>query len=351
MSSRRFRFRAALSLAAVLVSTAFVAPVTAQWFNQRTPGIPRNADGKPNLSAPAPRAPDGKSDLTGLWTIPGPTTDFEPGEVPAWVEALVRARTGDFYKDRPGYHCLPWGPEYSSTGGRRRILQTPSVIAILNEDLTYRQIFLDGRTLEPDPNPNWMGYSVGHWEDDTLVVDSLGFNDRTWLNGRGYPHSDKLRMTERFRRRDFGHLDVDVKLEDKALYSRPWTFHVTGQFAADTEMGDERCEESVSGREHWVGKTSDFEKSAVKVRPEVLAKYVGTYKGVWQRAPRTVEVTYSSGDLFVAINGGQRKPVIPQSDTSFSGPLQYTFVRDGNGVATDVIESHTGSDYKYPRVK
>ena len=335
----------------VLVSAMLCAPLSAQWLQQRTAGIPRTSDGKPNLAAQAPRTPDGRSDLTGLWVVPAPIIEFEPGEVQPWAQALIRARAEDFYKDSPAYHCLPLGPQHSSTGGRRRILQTSSVIAILNEDLTYRQVFIDGRTLERNPSPNWMGYSVGRWEGDTLVVDSTGFNDRTWFNARGYPHSEDLRMTERFRRPDFGHLEIEVKLEDRALYSRPWSFRVTGQFAADTELGDERCDEAASGREHWVGKASDFEKSAVKVAPEILTKYVGTYKGFWGPNPRTVEVTYSRGELFVAINGGQPRVVIPQSETSFSGPLGYAFVRDEHGVATHIIESHVSGDYKYSRVQ
>lgn len=327
------------------------APLAAQWLQQPTAGIPRTAGGQPNFAAPAPRTPAGKPDLTGLWAVRAPVTEFEPGAVQPWVHALVRTRAEDFYKDSPAYHCLPLGPQWSSTGGIRRILQTPSVIAILSEDLTYRQIFVDGRTLEPDPNPNWMGYSVGRWEGDTLVVDSIGFNDRTWLNAQGYPHSEKLRLTERFRRPDFGRLEIEVKIEDKELYSRPWSFRVTGQFAADTEMVDQRCEEAASGREHWVGKTSDFEKSAVRVAPEILAKYVGTYKGFWGLTPRTVEVTYAAGALSVAINGGQAHAVIPQSETRFSGPLGYEFVRDEHGVATHVIESHVSGDYKYARVQ
>jgi hypothetical protein len=334
-----------------LVCAMFCAPLSAQWLRQRTAGIPRTADGKPNLAAPAPRTPDGKPELTGLWAVPTPRTDFESGEVQPWVQALVRARAEDFYKDSPAYHCLPLGPQHSSAGGLRRILQTSSVIAILNEDLTYRQIFVDGRALEADPSPSWMGYSVGRWEGDTLVVDSIGFNDRTWFNGAGYPHSEDLRMTERFRRPDFGHLEIEVKLEDKALYSRPWSFRLTAQFSADTEMADQRCDESASGREHWVGKTSDFEKAAVKVAPETLAKYVGTYKGFWGLNPRTVEVTYSGSELFVAINGGPPRAVIPQSETTFSGPLGYAFVRDDRGIATHVIESHVSGDYKYARVE
>ena len=109
----------------------------------------------------------------------------------------------------------------------KRFLQTPAMIVILNDDLTYRVIFMDGRALETDPNPSWMGYSVGHWDGDTLVVESFGFNDRTWLVG-GYPHTDKLRMTERYRRTDFGHLELAVTFQDHEVYTKPWTVATQG---------------------------------------------------------------------------------------------------------------------------
>jgi hypothetical protein len=141
-----------------------------------------------------------------------------------------------------------------------KIVQTPALILILNPDLTYRQIFLDGRTLESAPNPNWMGYSVGHWDGDTLVVESFGFNDRTWLDHDGHPHTEALRVTERYHRRDFGNLDVEVTFSDPSAYARPWTVAVRAELAADTEMIEWVCNESSHGVEHWVGKASDERK-------------------------------------------------------------------------------------------
>ena len=197
---------------------AFGTPLVAQWLEHPTPGIPRTADGKPNLTAPAPRTTDGKPDLTGLWNMGSDVADLKAGEVQPWVQALVQQRAEDFSKDDPRYLCLPEGPTYSTRGGIHRILQTPAMIVILNEDLTYRQIFMDGRALETAPNPSWMGYSVGHWDGDTLVVESSGFNDRTWLDSRGYPHTEALRMTERYRRASFGRLDIEVTFQDPAAY-------------------------------------------------------------------------------------------------------------------------------------
>src|SRR5690242_15719093 len=250
--------------AIAIVLAAFGSPLMAQWLDHPTPGIPRSADGKPNLTAPAPRTSDGKPDLTGLWNMSNNyVADLKPAEVQPWVQRLVQQRAEDFNKDDPRYQCLPEGPSYSTRGGTQRILQTPAMMVILNEDLTYRQIFMDGRALETDPNPSWMGYSVGHWDGDTLVVESSGFNDRTWLDGRGHPHTEALHMTERYRRTSFGRLEIEVTFQDPAAYSRPWTVRGGAQLAADTELLIAVCNEGNSGREHWVGKVSDAEKSAV----------------------------------------------------------------------------------------
>jgi hypothetical protein len=346
----------------VIALAVWVTPLAAQWVHYRTPGIPRTADGKPNLTAPAPRTADGKPDLTGLWDTFGDTAvgnvavrkvgDLKPADVQPWAQALVQQRAENFGKDNPHYQCLPEGPSYATGGGMKRLLQTPAMIAILNEDLTYRQIFMDGRALETDSNPSWMGYAVGRWDGDTLVVESTGFNAKTWLLG-GYPHTEALRMTERYRRTDFGHLEIAVTFQDPGAYSRAWTVPVHAQLSADTELLESVCNEYAdNGLAHWVGKVSDAEKSAVKLAPEVLSKYVGVYKGQYIRGPREVEITLSGGTLFAAVNGGPKQPIIPQSETGFTGTgLTYEFIRGGNGIATHVIEGHVSGDYKYERQK
>jgi hypothetical protein len=344
-----------------IILTAFATPLAAQWMQHRTAGIPRTADGKPNLAAPAPHTADGKPDLTGLWEMVTDTAvgnvasrnvgDLKPSDVQPWARTLVQQRAENFGKDDPHYQCLPEGPGSSTGGGMKRFLETPAMIAILSEDLTYRQIYMDGRALETDPNPSWMGYAVGHWDGDTLVVESNGFNDRTWLVG-GYPHTEALRITERFLRPDFGHLQIAVTFQDSGAYSKPWTVSLGAQLAADTEMLESICNEEHSGQEHWVGKASDAQKSAVKVAPEILAKYAGVYKGRYLLGPRTVEVTFSGDGLFASVNGGPQQPILPQSETNFSGTgLTYQFVRNGQGIATHVIEGHVSGDYKYERQK
>ena len=246
-----------------VVTILLSAPLAAQWLTQPTPGIPRTADGKPNLAAPAPRAPDGKPDLSGLWFKISPkysrnvAADLKPEDIQPWARALVEQRREDLGKDYMNVKCLPLGPGYAisaeSTGAEMmKIVQTPGLILMLNPDLTYRQIFLDGRALEPAPNPAWMGYSVGHWEGDTLVVESSGFNDRTWLDHDGHPHTDGLRMTERYRRRNFGDLDVEVTFSDPAAFTRPtaWPGTMTSH-AGKASCSRRRRNTNATSLESW----------------------------------------------------------------------------------------------------
>ena len=350
-------------LTTAIFLAASVTPLAAQWLDYRTPGIPRTAGGKPNLTAPAPRTAAGQPDFTGLWGMSADTAvgnvtarnvgDLKPADIQPWAQALVRERAENFGRDNPRYRCLPEGPGYSTGGGGlKRIVQTPALIVILNEDLTYRQIFMDGRKLEANANPNWTGYAVGRWDGDTLVVESAGYNDHTWILD-GYPHTEQLHMTERYRRPDFGHLEISVTFQDPGAYAKPFTVAVSARLAADTELLETVCNENAdNGQEHWVGKLSDSQKARAKIAPEILAKYVGVYKGPYLLGPRTVEVTFAGGTLFVSLNGGPKQPIFPQSETSFTGTgLIYRFVRDKQGIATNLIESHISGDYTYERQK
>jgi hypothetical protein len=249
------------------------------------------------------------------------------------------------------FRCLPSGPETfgQATGVTvwKRILQTPSLIAILNDDLTYRQIFMDGRALETAPNPSWMGYSVGRWEGDTLVVDSFGFNDRTWLNDRGLPHTEALRMTERYQRRDLGHLRIDVIFTDSSAYTKPLNLVVNMQLAPDTEMLETVCETS---SDHWG--TPSERTSAVRVAPDILATYVGSYSGVWAGRPRTIAVSLSGVELLATVDDATEPiPLVALSETLFesSEGLGYRFIREGSGPATAVEEIHVSGDYRLQR--
>jgi hypothetical protein len=352
----------------VILAVAWHAPLTAQWLNHRTPGIPRTTDGKANLAAPAPRTANGKPDLSGIWNKISPkysrniAADLKPREIQPWAEALVQQRQENLDKDYMNVHCLPLGPGYvtdaDATGAEMvKIVQTPSVIIMLNPDLTYRQIFMDGRTLEKSPNPSWMGYSVGRWDGDTLVVESNGFNDRTWLDHDGHPHTEALRTTERYHRRDFGNLDIEVTLSDPAIYDKPWTVAVRAELAPDTELLEWECNERSPELEHWVGKASDDRKNEAKVAPEILARYEGTYveqPKLWRLVPRVVQITVADGRLYGDMDGRGKTPLTAQSETSFSGlyGLGVEFLKSGSGgPAQELLVKHVSGDYRFARTK
>jgi len=249
-----------LRLTFAILWLAACLPAAAQWLNYPTPGLPRTRDGKPNLSAPVPRTPDGKPDLSGIWEQQNARTtgyylngiDF-PWQ--PWGKAVYDARTENNQKDNPEGFCLPRGLPKADAFDLHKIVQTPGLILILYEyQNNYRQIFLDGRPLPKDPNPTWMGYSVGHWEGDTLVVESNGFNGKAWLSFRGNPISDALHLTERFHRRDLGHMDVELIIDDPKAYTKPWKTELHPELVADTELLESVCQENERDQRHLVGK-------------------------------------------------------------------------------------------------
>jgi hypothetical protein len=337
---------------AALTLVACAAPASAQWLDRPWTGIPRTADGKPNLAAPAPRGPDGKPDLTGIWNAPNPEARLDPANALPWVQDLVRQRQQEYHRTRPSFQCRPSGPEADEFSGWKRIIQTPAAIAILNEEQTYRVIHMDGRALEAEPAPSWMGYSVGRWEGDTLVVESNGFSEKTWLSRYGQAHTEALRMTERYRRTDFGRLQVEVTYTDPGAYVKPWGFTANMTLVPDTEMLENICERS---SDHWAGSLSDASRG-VAVPSDVLAKYVGTYGGHYGVRPRTVEVSLSGGQLIAkvtgsaSVDGGETRPLVPQSQTLFEGlGLGYRFIVDEKGAAIALEEIHISGPYRYSR--
>jgi hypothetical protein len=273
------------------MAIVFCATLTcahAQWLNYPTPGTPRTRDGKPNLAARAPRASNGRPDLSGVWrteferpgenqrlfgssvadfVVPGDdaTTfskyflnilaDFKPEEAPIRREAeeLFRKNGQRRGTDNPSTRCLPQGIPRADilSYAPFKIIQTPGLLALLYEvDNTHRQIYTDGRKLPVDPQPAWLGYSVGKWEGDALVVDTAGFNDQSWLDSTGHPHSDALRIQERFYRRDFGHMDLQVTIEDSKMYTRPFTIKVTELLIPDSDILESVCNENEKDRGH-----------------------------------------------------------------------------------------------------
>jgi hypothetical protein len=240
---------------ALLVAMVFaVAPAAAQWLRHPTAGIPRTADGRPDLRAAAPRSAEGRPALAGLWRPSGRiifdiATGLKPGDtIPyqPWAEKLVNERRADDTKDDPTAACIVGGvPRSDFVPYPFKILEMPGLVVILYEAIhSYRQIFTDGRTLPRDPNPAWFGYSVGRWDGNVFVVESSGFNDNVWLDNAGRPATGALRVTERFRRVDFGRMDIEVTIDDPKAYTRPWTVTQPLQYQADDEIIEYMCNEN-----------------------------------------------------------------------------------------------------------
>jgi hypothetical protein len=238
--------------------------LAAQWLQFPTPNVPRLPDGKPNLQAPAPRTGDGRPDLSGVWLPRGRyiqdlATDLKPGDVSfqPWAAEVYKHRQDTLSKDDPQGRCVLSGvPRASLVPYPFKIVNTTNgMIVILYEALhAYRQIYMDGRKLPADPNPAWMGYSVGRWEGDSLVVESNGFVENNWIDNGGHPATESLRLTERFRRRDFGHLELAITIDDPKTYTKPWTAIVPIQAAPDTELIEYVCDENERDFTHLVGK-------------------------------------------------------------------------------------------------
>lgn len=235
----------------VLLLLVWCQPASAQWFNYPTPGIPRTADGSPDLTAPAPRTPGGTPDLSGLWMTSDSkwlvNLDADGVEIPMrpWADALFRERQENFGKDRPSGQCISHGvTDFNALPTPTKIVQTPGITIILFEAYNhYRQILTDGRPLPLDPQPAWLGYSVGRWDGDTFVVDSVGFNERFWFTRGGLPHTEALHLTERFSRPDYNTLQYEVTVDDPRAYTRPWTGRWTIQWVPDEEIQEYFCEE------------------------------------------------------------------------------------------------------------
>ena len=248
-----------LILALILAMTA---PVFAQWPRTPTKGLPRLPDGKPNLAAPAPKGADGKPDISGLWQ-PAPlyigdiSRDLKPGELPfqPWAEELYKHRRETQSKDDPTGWCVPGGvPRSDAVPYPFKILQTPGMVAILYEAVhSFRQIFMDGRAHPKDVNPTWYGHSVGHWEGETLVVDTVGFNDLFWFDFVGHPHTEKLHTVERYTRTDFGTLKEEVTIDDPGAYTRPFTLHASHRLVPGDEIMEYICQENQKDTQHLVG--------------------------------------------------------------------------------------------------
>ena len=339
-------------------TTATPATTDGQWLTHPWPGIPRTADGKPDLAAPAPKTPDGKPDFSGVWGLDaGPSLFWiagapKSGYAKPIVEKVLAERDANLQFDDPIVHCLPEGPRFSHfVAFPKKIVQTPTLMLVLGEDLSYRQIFMDGRPLPRDPNPSFMGYSVGRWEGDTLVVDSVGFKERTWLDWAGHPHSEKLHLTERWRRLDFGHLEIEETFTDPEYYNQPLNAKVTGTLVPDTDLLEYVCAENERDRPKMIGTSAEFKKqyTPVKLAPDVLAQYVGTYDFRFPENPTIPSMMHVSlnGDTLFLGPG----PLVPISESRFLfGTNLMEFVKDKEGRVTHFSATFVEGDLKGMKV-
>ena len=321
------------------VLTLFLPVVaSAQWLNFTTPGIPRLPDGKPNLSAPTPLTPDGKPDLSGVWNGAGPmyrfniAQDLQADDVRPWAEALFLQRVRESRKDSPLAKCMPVSVPYHQFFNMTRIVQTPTLLVIMHEapNSPHRTVFTDGRDLPMDPNPTYMGYSIGRWEGDTMVVTTAGFNDKGWLDSAGHPQTESLRITERLRRRDFGHMDFEITIDVPTVFTKPFTIKTERLLQADTQLLEDVCENEQS-RAHFL----------VDTPIRLSAALVATYAGVYELAPgRNIVVNVTGDLLFVQGLNEPKLPLLAQSETKFMStatPAGFEFVRDGQGRVTHLI--------------
>ena len=256
MTTSRLIMRAAACTAAALtLAWLATAPVSAQWENWPMKNVPRLADGKVDLKAPPRRTADGKVDLQGFWLPTNPVkhllnlaADLKPADVPLqpWAEKVLQERIETNGKDHPGVRCWPSGiPEKLNIPDGLKLVQTPDLMLFLHESRTiYRQVFTDGRPLPKDPQPAWQGYSVGRWDGDTFIVETIGQNGKTWLDMRGLPATDALKVTERYRRPTIGNMIVDVTIDDPKAYTKPFTVRVNQQLMLNEELLEFVCLEN-----------------------------------------------------------------------------------------------------------
>lgn len=256
-------------------------PLAAQWINYPDSRIPRNPDGSPDLTAPAPML-DSKPDLTGLWEAERtPISEFESvlgagasnlqvdfSDINKYVvnvfwgippeDAPLKPAAAEIMQQRQASgalatqtRCLPSSIPFGLFTFTFKFVQAPDEIIMLPEVADPpRQIFTDGRALPEDPNPSWMGYSVGHWEDDTLVVETTGLNDRGWLDGMGHPRSESMHITERYHRRDVGHMDIEITFDDPEYYTRPFTIQTYANLLPDSDLFEYVCTENERDQDH-----------------------------------------------------------------------------------------------------
>ena len=266
MTTSRLSIRVAVGTAVALGLAGMIAtPASAQWDKWPMKNVPRLADGKVDMKAPPRRTPDGKIDLQGFWLPTNPVkhllnlaADLKPGDVPfqPWAQKELAQRIETNGKDHPGVRCWPSGiPEKLNIPDGLKLVQTPDLMLFLHESRTiYRQVFTDGRPLPKDAQPAWMGYSVGRWDGDTFIVETINQNGKTWLDMLGHPATDALKVTERYQRPTIGNMIIDVTIDDPKAYTKPWNVQLSWTLQPDWELIESICEENNKDVPHMVGK-------------------------------------------------------------------------------------------------
>ena len=272
----RRRYEALVTVAFIVLGTSLASThLAAQWLKYPTAGVPRKADGTVDMTAPTPRLADGKPDFSGIWMTgepnrqpqspdagqsPGDASNITgsrqmsnlgvdlPGGLPyqPWLVPIVKERTQNLAKDDPHIKC--WPDNFVRAYGMPHLLKfvhSPNLLVMLNElNAGYRQVFTDARPLPEDPNPTLQGYSSAKWSGDTLVVDSIGFRDDTWIDWNGSVLTEVAKVREQIRRPDFGHLEIQVTVDDPKAYTKPWTVTLKQRIVVDTDLVDEICLEN-----------------------------------------------------------------------------------------------------------
>jgi hypothetical protein len=287
-------FRPLVALVVILGTPLLSTRLAAQWINYPSAGVPRKTDGKVDMSAPVPRMADGKPDFSGIWTTAEPNRQTDelsspkaapsprapqgandtpgdptritasrqmanigidlPGGLPyqPWLVPIVKERTDNLAKDDPHIRCLP--DNFLRAYGLPHLLKfvhTPNLLVVLNEmNAGYRQVFTDGRPLPEDPAPSWQGYSSAKWSGDTLVIDTIGVRDDTWIDWNGSVLTPAAKVREQMRRPDFGHLEIQVTVDDSKAYTKPWTVTLKQRIVVDAELIDEICMENEQSLKH-----------------------------------------------------------------------------------------------------
>ena len=292
----RRRSEALVTVFFVILGTHLASTqLAAQWLKYPTARVPRKADGMVDMSAASPRMANGKPDFSGIWMTgepnvrrtgvlsspkeapgprqpqrlnddPGDSSDITasrqmanigvdlPGGLPyqPWLVPIVKERTDNLAKDDPHIRCLP--DNFLRAYGLPHLLKfvhTPDLLVVLNEmNAGYRQVFTDARPLPDDPTPSWQGYSSGKWSGETLVINTAGLRDDTWIDWNGSVLTQAARVREQIRRPDFGHLEITVTVDDPKAYTKPWTVTLRQRIVVDTELVDEICLENEQSLQH-----------------------------------------------------------------------------------------------------